>query len=229
MSLQTNKINPKLGLEIHQHLKKLGVETPMLVPAKSKRKSDANRLDIIEGLSYEILQELNLDLNDDSLIETPKRMAKMYLQELFWGLNVDNFPKVTVVDNKVNYNEMVMERNITVHSTCEHHLLPIIGSAYVAYIPTTKVPGLSKINRIVEYFCRRPQIQERLTVQIYHTLAYLLETPNVAVCIDAEHMCVKTRGVEDACSDTVTTKLGGVFEQADQRQEFYTMINLGRK
>jgi GTP cyclohydrolase I len=153
----------------------------------------------------------------------------MWKNELFWGLDYNNFPKATVVENKMRYDEMVLERNITVQSMCEHHLLPILGGAHVAYIPKHKVLGLSKLNRIVDFFCRRPQIQERLTAQIFHTLTYLLETEDVAVCIAAEHLCVKIRGVEDSCSDTVTSQLGGVFKSRDMpRQEFFSLINVGK-
>jgi GTP cyclohydrolase I len=161
-------------------------------------------------------------------MDTPARVAKMFLNELYWGLDYDNFPKATVVENKMQVDEMVLERYVTVNSTCEHHLLPIIGHAHVAYIAKDKVLGLSKINRIVEFFSRRPQIQERLTSQICETLMCLLDTDDVAVIIEAEHMCVKTRGVEDACSDTVTSKMSGVFKNPDRssKAEFLAMIAL---
>jgi GTP cyclohydrolase I len=166
---------------------------------------------------------LGLDLTDDSLNETPRRLTKLYAVEYFAGLNYDNFPEATVVSNKFNYNEMLIERNVKVNSLCEHHFLPILGGAFVAYIPEKKVLGLSKINRIVDFFCRRPQIQERLTAQIYHALSLILETENVAVIIEAEHMCVRTRGVEDACSDTITSKLGGAFVKPEVRAEFIAL------
>jgi GTP cyclohydrolase I len=224
------KSDNEKGELVHQMLIDKGLETPMV--------RDGTVLDgfpqddrkaMIEGHVSGIMTILKLDLSDDSLVETPKRVAKMFLNELFWGLDYANFPKATVVENKMRYDEMVLERSITVHSTCEHHLLPILGNAHVAYIPKEKVLGLSKLNRIVEFFARRPQIQERLTAQIAATIAFLLETEDVAVCIDAEHLCVKTRGVEDACSDTVTSKLGGVFKSnASTRAEFFHMINVNR-
>lgn len=228
MSLQINKTNPELGRRIQAHLAELGLATPILqVPndGRDSRQVYQERKEKITRLFAEIMGVMRLDLQDDSLMETPDRVAKMFLGETFWGLDPDNFPKVTVVENKMKYDEMIVERNITVSSTCEHHFLPILGFAHVAYIPGAKVPGLSKINRIVEYFSRRPQIQERLTAQIFHALQFILETDDIAVCIDAEHMCVKTRGVEDACSDTVTSKLGGVFKSNDKvRAEFYSIV-----
>lgn len=189
----------------------------------------AHKENVIADCILRIMQTMGLDMADDSLIETPTRIGKMFMRELFYGLDYDNFPKVTVVANKFNHSSMVLERNIIVNSTCEHHLLPFIGSAHIAYIPNDKVPGLSKLNRIVDFHSRKPQIQERLTEQIWHTLVFLLGTEDVAVCIDAAHMCVKTRGVQDACSDTVTSKLGGHFmHSANVRSEFYSMISLGQ-
>jgi GTP cyclohydrolase I len=167
---------------------------------------------------------LGLDLSDDSLVDTPKRVAKMYVNEIFWGLDYDAFPKCTAVDNKMKYNEMVCERNINVQSNCEHHFVVIAGLATVAYVPNQKVLGLSKINRIVEYFSKRPQIQERLTEQVFHALQYILETEDVAVMIDAKHYCVSARGVEDTGSSTVTSKLGGGFKSDPAaRAEFYQL------
>jgi len=189
-----------------------GVETPYKFKAASHAR--------IEELTKEFMQEFGLNLEDDSLMETPRRIAKLYVDEYFYGLNYANWPKATVVENKMNVDEMVVERNIIVNSLCEHHLLPIVGKAYVAYIPSRKVLGLSKLNRIVDFFSRRPQIQERLTLQIYYALSKLLETDNVAVMIEAEHLCVKTRGVMDACSDTITSKLGGSFKDGTVRAEF---------
>ena len=169
---------------------------------------------------------LGLDLSDESLIETPKRVAKMYVNEIFWGLDYEAFPKCTTVDNKMKYDEMVIERNVNVQSNCEHHFVVIDGLATVGYIPNQKVLGLSKINRIVEYFSKRPQIQERLTEQIYHALQYILETDNVAVVINAQHYCVKSRGVEDVGSSTVTSKLGGCFKvDPSVRAEFMNIVN----
>jgi GTP cyclohydrolase IA len=204
----SSKANGDLGHEVRHHLTKLGIETPM----SSMPPAGAGAKEIIRMSTDNMMKALGLDMTDDSLRDTPNRIAKMWVDELYWGLNYDNFPKATVVQNKMQVDEMVLERNVTVHSTCEHHLLPIIGVAHVAYIAKDKVLGLSKINRIVEFFSRRPQIQERLASQICETLKFLLNTDNVAVIIEAEHMCVKTRGVEDACSDTVTSKMSGSFK-----------------
>jgi GTP cyclohydrolase I len=170
---------------------------------------------------------LGLDLEDDSLTDTPKRVAKMYTNEIFWGLDYEAFPKCTAVSNKIEYDEMVVERGINVQSNCEHHFVVIDGTATVAYIPNRKVLGLSKMNRIVEYFSKRPQIQERLTAQIWHALEYILETDNIAVVVDAQHFCVKSRGVEDVGSSTTTSKLGGAFKKDPvTRTEF---MSLARK
>ena len=203
-----------LGNQVHQYLQSLGVETPFTPGAEPNAS-------LIEESFHKVMAEFGLDMTNDSLIDTPARLAKMYsYKELFSGLDYRNFPKSTVVANSMHFDEMVVERNIKVSSLCEHHLLPINGSAFVAYIPNEKVIGLSKMNRIVDFFCRRPQIQERLTVQIYHTLAFLLDTPDVAVLIQAEHLCVRHRGVEDPCSDTTTSKLGGKFLDHTVRSEY---------
>jgi GTP cyclohydrolase IA len=222
MSYNKTKTDGDLGRQIHQHLKKCGVETPT-IPVFMDRKE---KIDKIELMFTEIMRVLGLDLGDDSLTETPKRVAKMYVNEIFWGLDPDAFPKCTTVDNKMKYDEMVVERNVSVQSNCEHHFVVIDGLATVGYIPKQKVLGLSKINRVVEYFSKRPQIQERLTEQIYHALQYILETNDIAVVIDAQHYCVKSRGVEDTGSSTVTSKLGGVFRSDPAvRQEFMNIVN----
>ena len=220
MSYNKTKTDPELGQQVHEHLVKMGVETPI----KKRNLDRKDQIAIIEGNFAEIMRALGLDLTDDSLIDTPKRVAKMYVNEIFWGLDYDSFPKCTTVDNKMKYNEMVCERNINVQSNCEHHFVVIDGLATVAYVPNQKVLGLSKINRIVEYFSKRPQIQERLTEQIFHTLQYILETEDVAVMIDAKHYCVASRGVEDTGSSTVTSKLGGGFKtDPAARAEFYQL------
>jgi GTP cyclohydrolase I len=188
------------------------------------------KIELIESHFKGIMETLGLDLSDDSLIDTPKRVAKMYVNEIFWGLDYEAFPKCTTVDNKMKYNEMVCERNINVQSNCEHHFVVIDGLATVAYVPKDKVLGLSKINRIVEYFSKRPQIQERLTEQIFHTLQFILDTEDVAVMIDAQHYCVKSRGVEDTGSSTVTTRLGGGFKSDPAaRNEFLSIARMGKK
>ncbi|QRE00055.1 GTP cyclohydrolase I type 1 [Burkholderia phage BCSR5] len=207
-----------IGHKVHQHLYEMGLETPMVHHPELHKPRRAE----IESHMAAIMAELNLDLKDDSLYETPKRIAKMFTQEIFYGLDYNNFPKATVVENKFKYDEMI-RGHATVHSTCEHHFLPIIGEAFVAYIPNKDVVGLSKINRIVDFFCRRPQVQERLTAQIFETLKFILDTPHVAVVLEAEHMCVKTRGVMDACSDTITSQLGGDFRKPEVRQEFFAL------
>jgi GTP cyclohydrolase I len=222
MSYNKTKTDPELGQRVHEHLVKCGVETPVK-PHQHDRKE---KIDFIEGYFARIMETLGLDLRDDSLMDTPKRVAKMYVNEIFWGLDYDAFPKCTAVDNKMKYDEMVIERNINVQSNCEHHFVVIDGLATVGYIPNEKVLGLSKINRIVEYFAKRPQIQERLTEQIYHALQYILETDNIAVVVDAQHYCVKSRGVEDTGSSTVTSKMGGRFrEDPAARAEFMNVVN----
>ncbi|ASD50401.1 GTP cyclohydrolase [Acidovorax phage ACP17] len=216
------KTNPSLGLEIRDHLLSLGVETPIASVALAA--NDDAKIAVIEEHMHRIMETLGLDMGDDSLYDTPKRVAKMFVNELYWGLKTENFPKCTTVENKMGYDEMVLEKNIKVMSDCEHHLRTIVGKAHVAYIPKEKVLGLSKLNRVVEYFSRRPQIQERLAEQIYHALSYILGTPDVAVVIDAEHFCVKQRGIEDVGSSTVTSKLGGCFREGTVRAEFLSLI-----
>ena len=225
MSYNKTKTDPELGQKVHEHLVKMGVETPT-IPNKLIR---TDKIHIIEGHFKSIMETMGLDLSDDSLCDTPKRVAKMYVNEIFWGLDYEAFPKCTAVDNKMKYNEMVCERNINVQSNCEHHFVVIDGLATVAYVPNQKVLGLSKINRIVEYFSKRPQIQERLTEQVFHALQYILETEDVAVMIDAQHYCVKSRGVEDTGSSTVTSKLGGGFKSDPAaRAEFYQLARGGK-
>lgn len=224
MSYNKTKTDPLLGQQVHEHLVKMGVETPTFNVSMDRKDKIAE----IEKSFAHIMQVLGLDLDDDSLNETPKRVAKMYVNEIFWGLDYEAFPKCTTVDNKMQYNEMVCERNVNVQSNCEHHFVVIDGLATVAYVPKNKVLGLSKINRIVEYFSKRPQIQERLTEQVFHTLQYILDTEDVAVLIDAQHYCVKSRGVEDTGSSTVTVRLGGGFKNDPAvRNEFYQIARQG--
>ncbi|MFV0448536.1 MAG: GTP cyclohydrolase I FolE [Vibrio sp.] len=189
-------------------LERRGLETPM----QSNTVSREEKKEKIESHMREILNLLGLDLTDDSLEETPHRIAKMYVDEIFSGLDYSNFPKITVIENKMKVSEMVKVKDITVTSTCEHHLVTIDGKAAVAYIPRGKIIGLSKINRIVRFFAQRPQVQERMTQQILVALQALLESDDVAVTIDATHYCVKSRGVMDATSVTTTTALGGIFK-----------------
>ena len=185
---------------------------------------DATKVDLIEEKMRGILEVLGLDLTDDSLQDTPRRVAKMYVQEIFQGLNPANKPKITLFENKYNYREMLVERDIQVRSYCEHHLVPIIGKAHVAYIPNRHVVGLSKLNRLVDYFSRRPQVQERLTVQIAKELQKVLKTEHVAVLIEADHLCVSMRGAEDPHSDTITSHYEGRFLNEHLRQEFWNHV-----
>lgn len=194
------------------------IETPLKEDAFEK--SDDDKIILIEGHFREIMGVLGLDLNDDSLSGTPKRVAKMYVKELFSGLHPNNKPKLSVFDNKYEYNRVLIEKNITFYSACEHHFLPIIGKAHVGYLAKDKVIGLSKINRIVEYYAKRPQVQERLTLQIAKELRDTLCTDDVIVVIDAEHLCVSSRGVKDQTSSTVTIEYSGLFEDVDKRNEF---------
>ena len=222
MAYNKTKTDPELGRRVHEHLVKMGVETPVIDNGLSR----TDKIDLIETQFTEVMRVLGLDLNDDSLMDTPKRVAKMYVNEIFWGLDYEAFPKCTAVDNKMKYDEMVIERNINVQSNCEHHFVVIDGVATVAYIPNERVLGLSKLNRVVEYFAKRPQIQERLTEQVYHALSYILDTENIGVIVDAQHYCVKSRGVEDVGSSTITSKLGGCFKNDPAvRNEFMNIVN----
>ncbi|MCU7549199.1 GTP cyclohydrolase I FolE [Chitinophagaceae bacterium LB-8] len=185
---------------------------------------DEAKMLLISNHFKQIMLILGLDLNDDSLKATPDRVAKMYVKELFSGLNADNKPDVTLFENKYRYNEMLIEKNITVYSCCEHHFVPIIGKAHVAYFSSGKVIGLSKINRIVQYYCKRPQVQERLTEQIAGALKEALQTEDVAVVIDAAHLCVASRGVSDVNSTTITSHYSGKFRKEEPKREFISFI-----
>jgi len=191
--------------------------------------TDELKQEIIEAHFEKILLALGLDLTDDSLKGTPARMAKMYVREIFSGLDPYNKPVISLFENKYYYNQMLVEKHIRVNSTCEHHLLPIIGKAHVAYISSGKVIGLSKINRIVDYYARRPQVQERLTVQIANELSKVLNTHDVAVVIEASHMCVSCRGIEDEASTTLTSEYKGRFREDRYREEFLRLISLELK
>ncbi|MFN4121821.1 MAG: GTP cyclohydrolase I FolE [Flavobacteriales bacterium] len=186
--------------------------------------SDKEKMKIIERNFREIMLTLGLDLNDDSLRGTPKRVAKMYVEEIFSGLNPVNKPSVALFENKYKYKEMLVEKDITFYSNCEHHFVPIIGKAHVAYISNGYVIGLSKINRIVQYYAKRPQVQERLTVQIANELKKILKTEDVAVLIEASHLCVSSRGIQDITSATVTSSYHGKFNEESTRQEFLKYI-----
>ncbi|MES2387184.1 MAG: GTP cyclohydrolase I FolE [Bacteroidota bacterium] len=196
--------------------------TPMRADAFAL--SDDEKVEQIAEHFREIMNILGLDLDDDSLNGTPRRVAKMYVKEIFSGLNPENKPKATLFENRYKYNNMLVEKNVSVQSFCEHHFVPIIGNAHVAYISSGKVIGLSKINRIVQYFSRRPQVQERLTMQIAAELQEVLETQDVAVIIDAKHLCVSGRGVEDINSSTITAHYGGRFENEALKNELLSHI-----
>ena len=194
------------------------IETPMRKGAFDK--SDDEKIELIQDHFREIMDILGLDLEDDSLKGTPYRVAKMYVKEIFQGLNPENKPRYALFDNKYQYGKMLIEKNISFFSNCEHHCVPIMGKVHVAYISSGKVIGLSKIHRIVNYFAKRPQVQERMTIQILNELKRALETDDVAILIDAKHLCVSSRGVEDTTSSTVTMEAGGVFLQEEKWKEF---------
>jgi len=220
-----NEVNPIKGFTMDEigddHLF-TSFETPMREGAFDL--DDETKIELIEKKFAEIMNVLGLDLVDDSLKGTPHRVAKMYVKEIFKGLNPANAPKVALFDNKYQYDQMLIERDITLYSNCEHHFVPIVGKAHVGYISNGKVIGLSKINRIVEYFSKRPQVQERLTVQIAHYLKEVLATEDVAVVIDARHLCVSSRGVEDTTSSTITATYLGKFQENPTRDEFLRHI-----
>ncbi len=188
--------------------------------------SDEEKIDRINANVREIMLTLGLDLDDDSLKGTPNRVAKMFVKEIFSGLHPNRKPKSSTFDNKYKYGEMLVEKNITLYSTCEHHLLPIVGRAHIAYISKGTVVGLSKMNRIVDYFAKRPQVQERLNIQIVRELQKVLGTEDVACVIDAKHLCVNSRGIRDIESSTVTAEYGGKFKEEAVRREFLNFINL---
>lgn len=187
------------------------------------------KIEIISDDVRHIMETLGLDLSDDSLSGTPRRVAKMFVNEIFGGLDPKKKPKSSTFDNKYKYGEMLVEKNITVYSTCEHHLLPIVGRAHVAYISNGTVVGLSKMNRVVDYFAKRPQVQERLTIQIVKELQEVLNTQDVACVIDAKHLCVNSRGIRDIESSTVTSEFGGKFKEETVKKEFLSYIALDTK
>jgi GTP cyclohydrolase I len=198
------------------------IKTPLRADAFDT--SDDEKIKNIQHHFKMIMQEMGLDLTDDSLSGTPYRVAKMYVKELFYGLNPANKPKLSIFQNKYGYKKMLIEQNITIDSACEHHFLPIIGHANVAYIPKDKVIGLSKINRLVDYYARRPQVQERLVLQILNDLQEVLETKDVIVSITAKHLCVSSRGIKDQSSFTTTIEYGGCFSKTAVRNEFLKVI-----
>ena len=198
------------------------IRTPLRADAFDK--SDEEKIENIQHHFKKIMEEMGLDLTDDSLSGTPYRVAKMYVKELFYGLNPINKPKLSTFENKYGYNKMLVEQNITIDSACEHHFLPIIGYANVAYVPKDKVIGLSKINRLVDYYARRPQVQERLVLQILNDLQTILGTKDVIVSVTAKHLCVSSRGIKDQSSFTTTIEYGGCFTETEKRNDFLKII-----
>ena len=187
-------------------------------------KSDADKKKAIEHHFHQIMLEMGLDMTDDSLRGTPHRVAKMFIDEIFSGLNPANKPKISVFDNSYQYDKMLVEADISFNSTCEHHFLPIIGKAHIGYVSSGKVIGLSKLNRIVDYYARRPQVQERLIMQIFNELKTVLDTESVIVVMEAKHLCVSSRGIEDESSYTSTIQYGGIFNDKDNRNDFFNLI-----
>ncbi|MEN9336009.1 MAG: cyclohydrolase 1 [Bacteroidota bacterium] len=187
-------------------------------------KSDAEKMTVIEHHFEQIMEALGLDLTDDSLRGTPHRVAKMFVQEIFSGLHPDNKPKISVFENSYHYDKMLVEANINFNSTCEHHFLPIIGKAHIGYVSNGKVIGLSKLNRIVDYFARRPQVQERMVMQVFNELKEVLDTDDVMVVMEAKHLCVSSRGIKDETSYTSTLQYGGIFEQKEFRDDFFRLL-----
>jgi GTP cyclohydrolase I len=200
------------------------IDTPMRKDAFAM--DDEMKMELIEKHFRHIMEIMGLDLTDDSLKGTPKRVAKMYIKEVFSGLDPKNKPAIALFDNKYKYDQMLVEKDITVFSNCEHHFVPIYGKAHIAYISSGKVIGLSKLNRIVEYYSKRPQVQERLTVQIANELKEALQTEDIAVVIDAQHMCVQSRGIRDSGSSTVTAYYGGKFQDEITKKEFLSYLGM---
>jgi len=210
--------------EMGDEHKASSVDTPLRSDAFDK--TEEEKIAAIEPHFRAIMEVLGLDLNDDSLRGTPLRVAKMYVKELFQGLNPANMPSMTLFENKFQYNEMLVEKNINFYTNCEHHFVPFFGKAHVAYISSGKVIGLSKLNRLVEYFSKRPQVQERLTMQIGKALQTVLQTQDVAVMMDAKHLCVSSRGVKDDSSNTITNFFGGKFQEENTKIEFLKYIDI---
>ena len=216
------KLNGFTNIDIGDDHLYTGLKTPMKPDAF--KLSDSEKKHRIALLFEEIMDVMGLDLTDDSLKGTPERVAKMYIDEIFSGLNPTNKPKIALFDNKYKYNQMLVEKNITFYSNCEHHFVPIIGKAHVAYVSSGKVIGLSKLNRIVQYYAKRPQVQERLTNQIAEDLKQILGTEDVAVIIDAKHLCVSSRGIKDESSATVTSFYGGLFNTTSKISELQNYL-----
>lgn len=216
--MENMKYDSSLGQRVKNHLTELGVETPM-------NGGRDHNVDVVAEHFKVIMEKIGCDMHDDSMQDSPHRVASMFLDELFIGMNYDKFPKCTTFTNKFSFDSMVVQKNIIVKSVCEHHFQTIYGKCHVAYIPTGNVVGLSKLNRVVDFFARRPQVQERLTEQIYRALQFILKTEQVAVYMECDHFCVKARGVEDVNSSMVTSRLGGAFFDDDKtRAEFMQIV-----
>lgn len=222
---ENETLNTLLMDEIGDSHASTSVHTPLRSDAFDI--TDEEKKKVIETHFYKIMETLGLDMTDDSLRGTPHRVSKMFVNEIFYGLNPANKPKLSTFSNKYNYDKMLVEKHISVNSTCEHHFLPIVGKAHVAYISTGKVIGLSKINRIVDYYSRRPQVQERLTIQILEELKSALNTEHVAVVIEAQHLCVTSRGINDRTSTTVTVEYSGLFSEPETKSEFLNYLGDG--
>lgn len=220
LNIRVNRDNEESDGDDHSYLG--SIETPLRADAFEK--SDEEKIELIKDHFTEIMKVLGLDMNDDSLKNTPQRVAKMYVKEIFSGLNPENKPKMSQFENKYQYNQMLVEKDISLYSYCEHHFVPIIGKVHVAYISNGTVVGLSKINRLVQYFGHRPQVQERLTIQIAQALSESLNTPHVAVVIEADHLCVASRGVRDTSSKTITVQYLGKFKEEASKSEFLELI-----
>jgi GTP cyclohydrolase IA len=219
-----------MNTTIEKELFEIIGDNHQMTSAETPLKSDAfirteeQKMATIEKHFYAIMDEIGLDMTDDSLKGTPHRVAKMFIQEIFSGLNPANKPKISVFDNSYHYDKMLVEANISFNSTCEHHFLPIIGKAHIGYVSSGKVIGLSKLNRIVDYYSRRPQVQERLIMQIFNELKSVLDTDNVIVVMEATHLCVSSRGIKDESSYTSTIQYGGIFNEKENRNDFFNMI-----
>lgn len=216
-------VNNLNGINVNGKINRKHIDTPLIETAFNL--SDEEKIERIEFLFAEIMDTLGLDLTDDSLKNTPHRVAKMFVKESFSGLNPENKPSISLFDNKYGYHNMLVEKDITLYSNCEHHFVPIIGKAHVAYIPHSKVIGLSKINRLVQYYAKRPQVQERLTIQITEALKEILHHDDVAVVIEADHLCVASRCIKDTNSFTVTSNFSGKFQEEKYQQEFLSYIH----
>lgn len=217
------KTDAVLGRKVHEHLVNLGLESPFNFDIVASR-TENEKIDLIKGHMEQILDILGIDQTNDSVQDTASRVAKMYVRETMWGMDYNNFPKIMTFENKMGYNEMVTERS-TSDSLCSHHLVPILGKVVVSYVPASKVIGLSKLNRIVEFFSRRPQEAERMTEQIAATMKFILETEDVAVMVKGKHLCVSWRGVGDEDAVTMTSHLGGCYRKPEVRQELMSIAN----